>query len=143
MRLSPLTYLSIAVPTHQTIIDTFWSWIRTSFQETDYYIIGKLSTTYVIYSGKKCNMPQTKTFHRMCVSLCICCKKCDLTFKYTLILCNRRLEDTEKLLRQIVTGPEINVGVDIFLIEICFNYLTVLASKTNEISHNISIMRNV
>ena len=88
-------------------------------------------------------MPQTKKFHSMCVSLCICCKKYDLTFKYTLILCNRRLEYTEKLLRQIVSGPEINVDVDIFLIELCFNYLTVLASKTNEISHNISIIRNV
>ena len=80
----------------------------------------------------------------ICAHYCVyVAKKYDLTFKYTLILCNRRLEDTDKLLRPIVSGPEINVDVDIFLIEICFNYLTVLASKTNEISHNISIMRNV
>ena len=114
----------------------------------DTYVISRNRLLYhrqiinnVIYRGKKCNMPQTKKFHSMCVSLCICCKKYDLTFKYTLILCNRRLEDTDKLLRQIVSGPEINVDVDIFVIEICFNYLTVLASKTIEISHNISMMR--
>ena len=74
----------------------------------------------------------------VCAYYCVyVAKKYDLTFKYTLILCNRRLEDTDKLLRQIVSGPEINVDVDICLIEIYFNYPTVLASKTNEISHNM------